>query len=78
MLATIGYFLKRTMDELKEVKGVLDIVSIDIINKYGGVYSDLKYDVDQYRSADGRYIEIPGNVLFEIKFPDQDIRGAIA
>ena len=22
MLATIGYFLKRTMDELKEVKGV--------------------------------------------------------
>lgn len=72
------FFISDVSRVLKEVKGVLDIVSIDIVNKYGGSYSDLKYDLDQYRSPDGRYIEIPENVIFEIKFPDQDIRGAVA
>jgi TolA-binding protein len=40
MLATIGYFLKRTMDELKEVKGLayenstkIKVLETDYINK---------------------------------------------
>lgn len=71
-------FISDVSRVLKEVKGVLDIVTIEIVNKYGGSYSDYKYDIDMNTSADGRYIEIPEDTVFEIKFPDDDIRGAIA
>lgn len=72
------FFISDVNRVLKEVKGVLDIVNVEIVNKYGGVYSDLSYDLDRYRSADGRYIEIPDNVVYEIKYPNDDIKGAIA
>lgn len=71
------FFISDVSRTLKEVKGVLDIVTIQVVNKYGGVYSDLTYDLDKNRSADGRYIEVPENVIYEIKFADQDIKGAV-
>lgn len=62
---------------LKDVKGVLDIVKIKIYNKSGGLYSNINYDMDKYLSADGRYVNAPDNVIFELKFPNVDIKGAI-
>lgn len=62
---------------LKDVKGVLDIVKIKIYNKSGGLYSNINYDMDKYLSADGRYINAPDNVIFELKFPNVDIKGAV-
>lgn len=62
---------------LRDVRGVLDVSTVSVTNKVGGEYSSIIYDTTEYRSADGRYIEIPENVIYEIKFPDIDIKGAI-
>lgn len=62
---------------LKDVKGVLDVVKIKIYNKYGGLYSNIYYDMDKYLSSDGRYVKAPDNVIFELKFPTTDIKGVV-
>lgn len=62
---------------LKNTKGVLDVVSINVTNKTGGQYSSLYYDLEANLSKGGRYINIPDNVVYELKFPDADIKGVI-
>ena len=62
---------------LREVVGVLDVVSVNIFNKTSAVYSRIALDIDRQRSADGRYIVIPDNAIYEIKYPNQDIIGAV-
>lgn len=62
---------------LREIKGVLDVVSVKINNKTSSAYSQIAIDIDRQRSADGRYIVIPENALYEIKYPNQDIVGAV-
>lgn len=71
------FFISDVSNILKDVKGVTDIVSIEITNKSGGLYSDIAFDVDKNRSADGRYINVPDNVIYEIKFPNNDIKGVV-
>jgi hypothetical protein len=62
---------------LRDVKGVLDIARIKIYNKFDTPYSKVFYDLDKHLSADGRYILAPDNVIFEMKFPDTDIKGVV-
>ena len=62
---------------LKDVKGALDVVKVKIYNKYSGMYSNYFYDMDKYLSADGRLINAPDNVIFELKFPAVDIKGVV-
>ena len=62
---------------IKDVKGVVDVVKVKVYNKYGGLYSNLYYDMDKYQSADGRYLNVPDNVVLELKFPSTDIKGVV-
>lgn len=62
---------------IKNTKGVLDVISINVTNKTGGQYSSLYYDLEANLSKGGRYISIPDNVVYELKFPDVDIKGVI-
>jgi len=62
---------------LREVPGVMDVVSIKIINKHSGKYSNVRIDINSNMSPDGGYVKIPKNVIAEIKFPDDDIKGKI-
>lgn len=71
------FFLTDIFTALKKVKGVVDIVKVKAINKRGGIYSNIRYNCDNNLSADGRYIDIPSNVVWEIKHPESDIRGAV-
>lgn len=71
------FFITDVFNTLKKVKGVVDVVKVKVINKRGGVYSDIKFNIDNNLSADGRYVEIPSNVIWEIKFPDIDLKGAV-
>ena len=71
------FFISDIQRVLKNVSGVLDVVDIQIENKYGSPYSQLQINLDTIRSADGRYLEIPKNVIFEIKYPETDIKGAV-
>jgi len=62
---------------LKDVPGILDVVSAKAVLKIGGLYSDTFFDFEQNLSADGRMLKIPQNVILEMKFPNIDIKGVI-
>ena len=61
---------------LDRVKGVQTVESIKIGNKQGGIYSKFAYDVE---GATRRNIVYPSYdpMIFEVKFPDRDIKGRI-
>lgn len=62
---------------LKKVDRVLDVTSVEVVQNTGGNYSDTRYDINRYTSADGRYIYCPENVIFELKFLLTDIVGSV-
>jgi hypothetical protein len=62
---------------LNRVESVQDTVDVKIVLKSGGVYSDVRVNIDDLKSADGRYIEIPDNAIAELKFANLDIKGGI-
>jgi hypothetical protein len=62
---------------LKNVEGVVDVLSVKIIKKSGGDYSDVRFNLDKNRSTDGRVIAVPNNVILELKDFDNDIKGNI-
>ena len=55
----------------------LDVVSVKITNKTGGNYSDVNFDTSVNYSPDGTHVICPKNAIFEIKFPNTDIKGKI-
>ena len=77
--ADIGedFFLSDVYDILKTVPGVVDVTKVQVNTKSGSNYSSTFFDVDNNISPDGRYIVIPKNVIYEIKYPNVDIRGAV-
>tara|TARA_Y100000310_G_scaffold241337_1_gene245271 strand:- start:215 stop:2020 length:1806 start_codon:yes stop_codon:yes gene_type:complete len=70
-------FLTDIYAELKKVDGLVDVISVKIIRKVGGIYSTIPLDIEDGISPDGRYIQIPKNVILELKYPDSDIKGVI-
>jgi hypothetical protein len=62
---------------LKKVDGVVDVLHVEINQLSGGSYADLTFDVDGSTSADGRYIKIPEDVIWEVKYPMTDIKGVV-
>jgi hypothetical protein len=62
---------------LKEVDGILDVVSAKVVLKIGSVYSGVYFDMRENLSVDGRMIKIPQNVVLELKYPNVDITGVI-
>ncbi len=62
---------------LKNVDGLLDVVSLNIVRKVGSSYSTAIFNIDQMTTSDGRIVVAPSDVIFELKFPDSDIVGTI-
>jgi hypothetical protein len=62
---------------LNRVMGVADTTNVKIVQKVGPTYSQVHYNIEYFTSPDGRYIAMPENGVFEIKFPDIDIKGTI-
>jgi len=62
---------------LKDVEGILDVISAKVNLKIGGDYSNTFFDFTQNLSVDGRMVKIPQNVVLELKFPNIDIKGVI-
>jgi hypothetical protein len=62
---------------LKDIEEIIDVVDVEIKSKSGGPYSNVDFDVWRHSTADGRVVS-PGKIqVFELKFPDVDIRGTI-
>jgi len=62
---------------LNGVKGVVDVLDVQIVSKTGGIYSSTGYDFEAKLSNDGRYIVGDPSVIFELKYPNVDIQGSI-
>ena len=82
-LSDIGepFFVTDIYKELRNVEGILDVTDVKIGKRNGDVgnrvYSDVSFNLDKMTSADGRYIEMPRNVIYEIRYPEFDIKGVI-
>jgi hypothetical protein len=55
----------------------LDVIDVRILNKTGLNYSEFSYNIDNNMSLDGRKLEIPPNCIWEIKYPNSDVRGTL-
>jgi len=62
---------------LKEIDEVIDVTDVEVTNKTGGVYTDMNFEIKNNMSRDGRVVVCPDNVIFEIKFPETDIKGTV-
>jgi len=63
---------------LAKVPGVSDVVSVKIVKKAGlNRYSDINFNVDKNTTPDARYVACPKNVVFEVKYPAEDIIGTV-
>ncbi len=71
------FFITDIYKILNDVEGVVDTKNVNISLRSGGDYSDIRFNVRANTSPDGRYIEIPKNCIWEIKFLNQDINGVV-
>ena len=71
------FYISDTISVLKGVQGVIDVLDVHITQISGGSYSDLHFDVSSSKTADGRMIRIPEDVIWEVKYPDSDIKGVV-
>ena len=62
--------------KLLQVKGVQNVTKVEIINKYGGNYSQYAYDISGATRQGNIYPSIDPSI-FEVRFPDLDIQGRI-
>jgi hypothetical protein len=69
--------ITRVYDALKKVSGIIDVVSVKIEERIGGIYSDSQFNFKTNTSSDGRFIDVPLNVVMELKYPKSDIKGTI-
>ena len=64
-------------DILNNLDEIVDVTNVTIENETGGLYSDESLHLKEYISADGRILYAPENVIYEIKYPNRDIKGTI-
>jgi len=62
---------------LNNTPEISDVTNVKITNVFGGVYSSLGFNIRENTTRDGRYINVPKNVILEIKTLDTDIKGTI-
>lgn len=62
---------------LNNVPGVNDTVKVQIINKNSANYSNVFFSVVENMSPDGNMLVCPKNAIFELKFPEVDIKGKL-
>ena len=63
---------------LSKTEGVIDVKEVKIINKSsnnGVGYGSLPFIMKDVKSSDGTYYKAPKNVIFELRYPNDDITG---
>jgi len=79
VLPDIGeaFYITDIYKVLNEVDGVVDTKNVSVKQKVGTRYADLGFNIKENMSADGRYFVIPEDVIVEVKFPLEDIKGVV-
>ena len=62
---------------LKNIDFVLDVKDIEVTLQNGPLYETSFFDIKSNLTADGRALICPEDHIFEIRFPNIDIRGSI-
>jgi len=72
-------YISSIYNELNNLEEIVDVVDVKIVNdnKTGGLYSDLSINLREYISADGRILYAPEDTIYELKYPNLDIKGTI-
>jgi len=70
-------YVTKITNAINEVEGVADVIRLFLKRKTGADYSSTVYNLNANYSSDGRKIFIPKNVIWEVKFPNQDINGEV-
>ena len=72
-----SFFVSDIFKILKEVDEVLDVINVKITSKTGSGYnSTFQYDIESNLSPEGRFLHIPHNCIWEIKYTS-DIVGTV-
>ena len=71
------FYITDIRDILKSTKGVTDVIDVYVQQESGAGYADLNFDVDANTSADGRYISLEEDIIWEVKNLSADIKGVV-
>ena len=74
---TSTIYITKIYDRLNNLDEIVDVTNVKITNQAGGLYSDEALSLKEYISADGRILYAPDNVIYELKYPNLDIKGTI-
>ena len=70
-------YISDIYSELKKETNILDVIKVKIVPKTGGSYSYVDLQINKNLSPDGSYLICPKNAIFELKFPQTDIKGKV-
>ena len=70
------FYITQVYRILNDIKGVLDVETVTAILKTGGSYSNIFWDIQKNKSADGRFISGAEDIIFEILL-SKNIQGTI-
>jgi len=62
---------------LNNIPGVADTTDVNVFQKTGTNYSTSFLNVESSYSPDRRYIYVPKNFIYEVKYPNVDIEGVV-
>ena len=68
-------YLNDIYNVLNNLESVVDVTSVKVRSLSGGEYYPLSYNIDANLSLDERVLFIPSDHIYELRFPDTDIRG---
>ena len=72
-----SFYITDIYSVLNRINGVVDTTQVSVTQVMGGLYSTTTFDMDAAMSPDGRFIRVPNNVVLELKYPEDDIRGSV-
>ena len=74
-------YITKIYDILNNLDEIVDVTHVKIENVSGNTgaanYSEETLDMKKYMSADGRILYAPENAIYELKYPNLDIKGTI-
>ena len=65
------------INEILKINGISNVLNISLINKYDGLYSPVRYKIEQAYSKQGIYYPSQIPSIFQLKYPEFDIVGNV-
>ena len=70
-------YITKIYDILNNLDEIVDVVDAEVVSKTTARYSDYSLNLREFLSADGRIQYAPSDVVYELKYPNLDIKGTI-